>query len=162
MQYKLPNSFYAAVCVVLIAANMGVYRAIFAPQMLTVTVLEVWKGNATLLQSPRGETLLIDTGPDASILRALGENLPMWQRDIDAVILTSSAARSAGGLPTVQSRYHISKIIRIGGISTPYGTSFVFDSSRIEILAPATLTIFSGTSVFKISSSTPAGVYSFN
>jgi beta-lactamase superfamily II metal-dependent hydrolase len=90
MQYKLPNSFYAAVCVVLIAANMGVYRAIFAPQMLTVTVLEVWNGNATLLQSPRGETLLIDTGPDASILRALGENLPMWQRDIDAVILTSS------------------------------------------------------------------------
>ena len=131
--------------------------------MLTVTVLEVGpvdkQGHATLVRSPNGKTVLIDTGPDASILRALGSALPLWQRRIDAVVLTSSAARSAGGLPAVQSRYRISKIIHIGNALVPYGTSFLFDGSYIKIIAPAALTISYGSSVFKISSSTPAGVY---
>ncbi len=161
MPYTLPRGFYWILFALFIVANVNVYRAIFAPQVLAVTVLEVGKGDATLLQTQTGKTILIDTGPDASILRALGSALPMWQRKIDAVILTSSGARSAGGLPSLQSRYHISKIIRIGNAVTPYGSYFLFDTSRIEILAPSTFTISYGTSVFKISSSTPKGVYTF-
>jgi len=160
------RGFYIILFFVLIAGNISVYRTIFAPHVLTLTVLEVGPAGkeslATLVRNPRGEMLLIDIGPDASILRALGEVLPMWQRKIDAVILTSSAARSAGGLPAVQSSYHVSKIIRIGNTATPYGTSFIFDSSHIEILAPATINVSFGSSVFKISSSTPAGIYISN
>ncbi|HEY4500724.1 MAG TPA: hypothetical protein VJI70_00425 [Candidatus Paceibacterota bacterium] len=159
MPYLLPRSFYWILFVVLIFANVSVYRAIFAEPILVVTVLEVGNGDAVLVQTPTHKTVLIDTGPDASILRALGSTLPMWQRKIDAVILTSSAARSAGGLPAVQSRYRISKVIRIGDATTPYGTSFIFDNSNIKILAPATFQISYGSSVFNISSSTPAGVY---
>jgi len=166
MQYALPRSFYWILFAVLIVANVNVYRAILAPHVLTIAVLKVGpvnkQNNAILVRSPRGKTFLIETGPDASILRALGSALPMWQRNIDEVILTSSAARSAGGLPAVQSRYHVSKIIRIGDATTPYGTSFIFDSSHIEILAPATLTISYGSAVFKISSSTSLGVYTSN
>ncbi|MDO8593760.1 MAG: hypothetical protein Q7R59_02600 [bacterium] len=158
------NMWFLVGCLAfLAAANISVYHAILVPRVLTVTVLAVGpvdkQNRTTLLHSPRGETLLIDTGPDASILRALGTALPMWQREIDAVILTSSAARSAGGLPTVQSRYRISKIIHIGDATTPYGYSLVFDTSIIKILAPSIYSISSGSSVFKISSSTPPGVY---
>ncbi|MBI2025162.1 hypothetical protein HYT04_00020 [Candidatus Kaiserbacteria bacterium] len=159
MANELPKKFYALILVILLAANVSVYRAILAPSVLTVTVLEVGKGDAVLVQAPTHKTILIDTGPDASILRALGMTLPVWQREIDTVILTSSAARGAGGLPAAQSRYRISKIIRTGGAAAPYGSSFVFDNFSIEILAPATLQISSGSSVFKVSSSTPAGVY---
>ena len=159
MPYKIPRSFYWILFVVLIFANAGIYRAIFAEHVLVVNVLEVGKGDAVLVQTPTRKTILIDTGPDASILRALGSALPMWQREIDTVILTSSAARSAGGLSAVQSRYHISKIIRIGNVTTPYGSSFVFYNSHIQILAPAVITISSGSSVFTISSSTSSGVY---
>ncbi len=141
MPHKLPTSFWTLLLVGLIFANVSVYKTIFAPRVLTVTVLGVGKGNATLLQTPTRKTILIDTGPDASILRALGGTLPMWRRDIDAVILTSSAAGSAGGLPSVQSRYHVSQIIRIGGADTPYGSTFELESSRIQIFAPSLFTL---------------------
>ena len=159
MQNKLPSSLYVILFVVLLIANISVYKIIFLPHVLTVSVLEVGKGRAVLVKSPNNKTVLVDTGPDASILRALGENLPMWQRKIDVVILTSPAARFAGGLPSVQSRYSISKIVRIGDRTTPYGSSFVFGNSRIEILAPSSFAISYGVSVIEISSSTPAGVY---
>ncbi len=158
----MQRGFYIILFFVLIAGNISAYRAIFAPRVLEVIVLEVGNGNAMLVRSPNGETILVDTGPDASILRALGENLPVWQRKIDVVILTGSAARFAGGLPAVQSRYHVSEIIRIGDAAIPYGSSFVFDSSYIKILAPSTIKISYGTSVFNISSSTPSGTYTSN
>lgn len=166
MPYALPRSFYWILFALLIVANVNVYRAIFAPPVLTISVLEVGpvgkESRATLVRSPNGKTLLIDAGPDASILRALGGALPMWQRKIDAVILTGLVARSTGGLPSLQSRYRVSKIVRVGNAITPYGSSFLFDTSRIEILAPSTFIISYGTSVFKISSSTPAGSYTPN
>lgn len=159
MPYKLPRSFYTILFFVLLAANISVYSAIFAPRMLTVNILETGKGSAVLVRTSNGKTILIDTGLDAGILRALGGALPMRQRKIDAIILTSSAARSAGGLSAIEDRYNISKIIRLGDKNIPYGTSFTFDGTGIEILAPVTLTIFYGGAAFNISSSTPAGAY---
>src|SRR3989344_6613268 len=150
---------YFLVFVGLLIGNVKVHQTIFAEPLLTVSVLEAGKGHVILIRSPSRKTILIDTGSDASILRALGGALPMWQRKIDTVILTSSAARSADGLSVVQSRYHVAKIIRIGDATTPYSTSFIFDNSRIEIIAPATLKISYGSSVFKVSSSTPKGFY---
>ncbi|MEK7515881.1 MAG: hypothetical protein AAB555_03090 [Patescibacteria group bacterium] len=162
MRYKLPNGFYIFLFVILLIANTSVYKTILSPNILSVSVLEVGKGRAVLVKIPENNIVLIDTGPDASILRALGESLPVWRRDIDAVILTSSAAGSASGLSSVQSRYHVTTVIKIGNATIPYGTSFVFGNSRVEILAPSTLQISSGSSVFNISSSTPSGVYYFN
>ena len=49
--------------------------------------------------------------------------------------------------------------MRIGNTATPYGTSLIFDNARIEIIAPATLSISYGATTFNISSSTPTGVY---
>ena len=77
MPYKIPRSFYWILFVVLIFANAGIYRAIFAEHVLVVNVLEVGKGDAVLVQTPTRKTILIDTGPDASILRALGSALPI-------------------------------------------------------------------------------------
>lgn len=157
--YHMPRGFYIILFFVLVAGNISVYRALLAPRALEMTILQAGKSNAVLVHTPYGKTILIDTGPDASILRALGTALPMWQRNITAVILTSPAAGVAGGLPPVQSRYRISKLVRVGDTVVPYGTSLIFDNIRIEIIAPATLIIFYGAATFNISSSTPAGAY---
>lgn len=108
MLRELPRRFYLLLFVVLIAGNVSVYREIFAPEILNVSVLEVGKkGSAVLVQSPNGKIILIDAGPDASILRALGKELPPWQRKIDAVLLTSEKSSAAGGLPDVLSHYKV-------------------------------------------------------
>ena len=137
----------------LLFGNVLVYRAIFAPYVLTVSVLEVGKGNAALIRTPNGTSVLIDTGPDASILRALGAILPPWQRNIDAVVLTSTKKAFAGGLPDVLSRYHVSHTFSSG-------THFVLDNTiSIDILAPNTFRISYDTTSLFISSSTKKGLY---
>lgn len=157
---RWPMRFWLLVCFVLVLGNIGVYWEIFVPAVVTVSVLDVGKkGRAVLVRVPRGRTLLIDTGPDASILRALGETLPMWQRSIDAAALTGAGTSFAGGLPDVESRYAVSSRMQAGTRSTPYGAAFLFGGMRIEISAPGTFTVSYGATTLSISSSTPIGAY---
>src|SRR3989344_5102880 len=153
---RVPTWLYILICAGLIVGNVNVYRAIFAEPVLTVTVLSVGPadkaGHAVLLRSPSGKTVLVDTGPDASILRALGSTLPLWKRRLDAAILTSTKKAFTGGLPDAPSRFRVAR-------SFSTGTSFSLGAVSIAILAPATLAISYGFSVFNISSSTPAGGY---
>lgn len=150
---RVPTWIYVLTLVGLIIGNMKVYQTIFTPPVLKVNVFTVGRGTATLVQNPNRKTVLVDTGPDASILRALGLALPIWQRDIDAVILTSTKKNFAGGLPNVMSRYHVAH-------TYSDGTHFTLDSATsIDISSPGSFTISYGTSVFTVSSSTPAGVY---
>lgn len=152
---RVPTWIYFLIFIGLLIGNVKVYQTIFAEPVLKVAILEAGKSNAVLVKSPNGKTALIDTGSDASILRALGITLPMWQRKIDAVILTSTKKTFAGGLPDVMSRYHVTQTFSAD-------TSFSLGSVSIKILAPATLTISYGSTVFNISSSTPSGIYTSN
>ena len=155
------RGFYLLLFFGLIIGNIAVYQVIFAPRVLSMSVLEVGeKGNATLVRAPSGATILIDTGPDAGILRALGSALPMWQRDIDAVILTGTKTSFVGGLPEVKDRYRVSKLIYVGDSSVPYGPRLTLaDGASIDIISPGTFTISYGATSFEISSSTPKGSY---
>jgi len=158
-----PVSFYLLLLCLLAAANVTIYRSVFAPPMLSVSVLAVGKGSATLVRTSSGKTLLIDTGPDASILRALGIALPEWQRSIDNVILTGEKAAFSGGLAALESRYRISTRTSIGDHTLPYGTGFTFDkNTTITIIAPGTFGISYGTNSLLISSTTPIGTYALD
>ncbi len=114
MPNPLPAKFYILVLSGLIIANILVYRAVLASRILEVRVLGVGESVAALVTAPDGKTLLVDTGPDASILRALGGALPDWQRSIDAIVLTGASANSVGGVPDITRRYRIGELIRFG------------------------------------------------
>jgi beta-lactamase superfamily II metal-dependent hydrolase len=138
-----------------------VYRVVLAPHELRMVVLDVGKGGAVLVQTPRGATILIDTGPNASILRVLGAALPPWKRQIDTIILTGTKTTFVGGLPDIEQRYHVRERIYIGNSATPYGTELTLDKNvLVTIISPGTFSISSGTTVLLISSSTPKGVRS--
>lgn len=160
MSKTFSASFYLFLAGGLLLANAALYRAIFAPRALQVQVLDVGKGDATLVRTPRGQTLLIDTGPDASILRALGTALPPWERTIDAIVLTSSKTSSIGGLPEVEDRYHTPSPMRSGESDSPFGTSFTFDTdTSVAVISPGIFSISYGAASLLISSSTPTGGY---
>ena len=158
MLRTLPLGLYILLLCGLLIANVTIYRAIFAPRVLEISVLEVGKGNATLVQTPNGKTLLIDTGPDASILRALGAALPFWQRRVDAVALTSDKTASVGGLQDVKNRYAVPTPIHFG-TDISYGTRLTLDSVQITIIYADLLSISYGSTSLLISSTTPKGVY---
>jgi hypothetical protein len=156
MQREMPRWVYPTLFVALVIGNIYVYQTIFAPPVVTVSVFKVGPADkqtsAVLIKSPRGKTVLVDTGPDASILRDLGTALPFWQRRLDAVVLTSDKKAFSGALPDILSRYHVTRTFSSG-------SSFSFDHVSLQILSAGNFTISYGTSVFKISSSTPSGTY---
>jgi len=154
------KKFYFILFFILLVANFFIYQSLFAPHITEVTVLEVGeKGDAILVRTPNGKTLLIDTGPDASILRALGAALPMWQRRIDAVALTSEKTVQIGGLSDVKIRYLIPTPIHFGTIDTPYGTRLALDGVSVAVLYTGLLNISYGSTSLSISSTTSKGTY---
>jgi beta-lactamase superfamily II metal-dependent hydrolase len=114
MPRRVPTGFYFLLFVVLLFATVSVYRDIFAPPALTLTVLQSGEGSAALIRVPTGEAYLINTGSDAGILRELGAAMPLFERRIDGVFLTSAVTGATGGLTDVVRRYHVPVLIRSG------------------------------------------------
>ena len=77
-------------------------------EQLTVRVLDVGQGDSILIESPTGRRVLIDGGPDGTLLqRRLAEHLPWWSRRIDVVILTHPSADHLIGLTETLGRYDV-------------------------------------------------------
>ncbi len=80
-----------------------------------LVVLDVGQGDAILVTTPSGATMLVDGGPDPDLLlRRLGERLPWWQRRIDVMILTHPHEDHVAGLVAALKRYHVGLILDAG------------------------------------------------
>ncbi len=101
-----------------------------APSQLTVSVLDVGQGDATLIQTPTGIRVLIDGGPSTDrLLQALSKELPPPARRIDLVILSDARDEHAAGLVEVLQRYEVGAVL-----TTPHlGVSPSFRALRDEI-----------------------------
>ncbi len=80
--------------------------------MLAVSFLDVGQGDAIFIEAPSGRTALIDGGPDAGVLRALGSVLPWYAHSIDVVIATHPDADHITGLVDVLERYRVSYMVQ--------------------------------------------------
>lgn len=130
-------SFYIVAACVLLAINISVYREIFAPPVLKATLFEAGKGHLAILRMPHGKIVVIDTGSDASVLRALGETLSPFQRSIDTIILTSDSSAMAGGLADIMGRYRVARVRHIGTQDLPYGVALSLDQdTSLTVISP--------------------------
>ena len=79
---------------------------------LHVSVLNVGQGDAILIQTPNGQDILIDGGPDPdSLNQCLGHKMPFWDRSIDLVLLTQPQADHITGLLSVLRNYNVETVI---------------------------------------------------
>jgi competence protein ComEC len=76
-----------------------------------INFLDVGQGDAILIKTPNGQTILIDGGPDNKVLRRLGESLPFYRRQIDLVIFSHYHDDHVIGLIEILKRYRVQKII---------------------------------------------------
>lgn len=81
---------------------------------LSVVFLDVGQGDAILLKTPIGYNILIDGGPDDTLLSELSKALSWRDRRIDLMILTHPHADHVGGLDYVLDRYDVGKILYNG------------------------------------------------
>ena len=101
-----------------------------APSQLTVSVLDVGQGDATLIQTPAGLRVLIDGGPSTDrLLQGLSKELPPSARRLDLVVLSDAQDEHAAGLVEVLQRYEVGAVL-----TTPHlGVSPSFRALRDEI-----------------------------
>ncbi|MFQ5945641.1 MAG: DNA internalization-related competence protein ComEC/Rec2 [Anaerolineae bacterium] len=82
---------------------------------LHVYFLDVGQGDAILVRTPSGRTILVDGGRSPAVLTsALGERLPFWQRSLDLVVLTHPQEDHLSGLLGVMDRYQVETILHPG------------------------------------------------
>jgi competence protein ComEC len=114
---KIKNNLGAVFLFCLAAAASLIWYAVFyfeSHQNLTVTFFDVGQGDAIFIETPNGNQVLIDGGPDDGILSKLGREMPFWDRSIDAVILTHPDKDHVAGLIDVLKRYEVDLILWTG------------------------------------------------
>ena len=72
---------------------------------------DVGQGDSTLVKTPDNRYILIDGGPDDSILARLSDALPFWHQTIDVVILTHAHADHITGVTDVLAKYKVKLLI---------------------------------------------------
>jgi competence protein ComEC len=71
--------------------------------------------HAMLIQTPNGQDILIDGGPDPQKINLeLSEKLPFWDRTIDLVVCTQPQADHITGLVDVLQRYKVKQVLDPG------------------------------------------------
>lgn len=96
---------------------LGIWSAASAEtpkRQLTVAVLDVGQGDSLYIESPTGVQLIIDGGPDGSLLHELADIMPYADRSLDAVIETHPDADHIAGLVDIVSRYSVGVFIEPG------------------------------------------------
>jgi len=116
----LPILRYAAVMIVILATGSTIVAAP-ASGHLSITLLNVGpagkpsQGEAMLIHTVDGKTILIDGGLDAtSLAQELDGRLPFWQRSIDTVILTTARQDHLIGAQDVISRFQVGEVLDAG------------------------------------------------
>jgi competence protein ComEC len=87
-------------------------------QLLEVAFLNIGQGDAILITSPVGNQLLIDGGPDGSVLRELSKVMKLFDRKIDVMLASHPDRDHINGLPDVLERYEVKHFIHSGVTST--------------------------------------------
>ena len=84
-------------------------------QNLSVRFLQTSHGESIFIETPNRNRMLIDGGADASqVADTLAEMLPIWDREIDIVLLTHPDTDHVGGLPEVLRRFSVDTVLHSG------------------------------------------------
>ena len=77
-------------------------------------MLDVGQGDALFIQSPTGTQILIDSGPPGRILGKLSRAMPLFDRSLDAIIVTNPDQDHIGGFLDVLDSYQVGKFFEPG------------------------------------------------
>ena len=109
--------FLAALACVLLFAPRACDTAAARPP-LTVVFMDVGQGDATYIEAPNGNQLLVDGGPGSGILDPLSAIVPFGDRSLNTVLLLGATADHSAGLIDVLKQYTVGAIIEPGGVSS--------------------------------------------
>lgn len=81
---------------------------------LKMTFLDIGQGDATFIEFPDGQQMLVDCAVDGRILEALGRVMEYYDRDIDYLLITHPDLDHYGGCQEVLERFEVKHIVYSG------------------------------------------------
>jgi competence protein ComEC len=114
----------------LVFISLGIWGAVLADTpsgKLTIAVMDIGQGDSIFIESPIGVQIVIDGGPDSSVLAQLPKLMPLADRSIDAVIATHPDADHVAGFVDLLKRYSVGVFIE-PGIPKPTVTDRALES----------------------------------
>jgi len=106
-----------SIAVFLFFLNIFCWREVFvltSNHNLIVNFLDVGQGDSVFIQTPEDHQILIDGGPDSSVLKKLSLLMPFWDKSLDLVILTHPESDHMQGLLSVLQAYRVDYILWTG------------------------------------------------
>ncbi len=83
----------------------------YQEQKFEIIFFNIGQGDSALINLPGNNEILIDGGPDSTVLYKLGKYLPVYNRDIELMILSHPHADHTNGLNFVLNRYQVKQVM---------------------------------------------------
>lgn len=114
------NYFSSLTLAILIILFSTLIYAAFQPDSnySKITFFDVGQGDSALIKTNENQRVLIDGGPDNSVLSKLDSEIPFYERRLEAIILSHPHADHLVGLIEVIKTYKVSKIYMSGVLHT--------------------------------------------
>lgn len=109
-QIKIISALFAMVFIAWILVFINEEK----DKLLEINFYDVGQGDAIFIEMPNKKQVLVDGGPDLTILEKLGNKMPFWDRYIDLIVLTHPEHDHINGLIEVIKRYKIGGILTTG------------------------------------------------
>lgn len=107
--------WYGTFCsLVILNGILGYELFHYSAPRLRVSVLDIGQGDSILVEGPTGTQMLVDGGPDRSVLRQLPKVMRLFDRRIDLIVETHPDKDHIAGLTDVFDRYRISYFMSPG------------------------------------------------
>ena len=112
------NKKVALILLILILCNIVAYSLIFKKDNnLKVIFFDVGQGDSIFIETSQGHQILVDGGPNNSVLNNLEKFMNPFDKSIDMVILTHTDKDHLGGLISVLKIYDVDVFVWTGAAS---------------------------------------------
>lgn len=124
------------VCCLIVVSLVSIYLivSLISPHKLRVSFLDVGQGDAILVQTPSGKSMLIDGGPTNVVLEKIAHEMSYFDNDIDVMVATHPDADHVTGLIPVLEKYKILTTV----ISPAEGSTKIVDDLTNHIVVEHT------------------------
>lgn len=113
-QRKSIQFIFSLFVVTLAIISIGIFYHPRAESGISVYFLDVGQGDASYIKNNSGEDILIDGGPDNSVLNQLDKVMNFSDREINLVILSHPHADHLTGLVEVLKRFKVDEVWETG------------------------------------------------
>lgn len=100
----------AVAALLLITFGSSRFQAVERDSSLRLWIFDIGQGDSILFDTNDGHQVLIDGGPDNTVLSRLGQAMPLTDKEIDLVIITHNHADHLTGINEVLQHYAVDDI----------------------------------------------------